>query len=133
MTADHVSPGLGPAMRYYPQRLGLVRVDGHREAKVGWQIVGDLGPRGAAVFRAIDPAMVLLDQPLRVAWIDEHLVDALTEVRRWSGIEVGAHPFVASLPGLAAISRLERTDRRDADPQVVGVRWVERDRVQYQA
>ena len=48
-------------------------------------------------------------------------------------VEVGAHALVAQVPGLAAIGRLERAHRRDADPHPVVVGWMGHDRVQAQA
>src|SRR3954464_7818698 len=108
-------------------------MDRQREPEVGRQIAGDLGPCRTAVLRTVDTAVVLLEEPCGIAGIDVQLVHALAEVGRRSGVEVRADTLVAGLPRRAAVGCLERADGRDADPHVIGVRWIERNRMQDQA
>ena len=91
-------------------------MDGQREAEVGGQLARDLGPPAAAVVGAVDAAVVLLVKAVGVVGVQMHLVNALAELGRVAGVEVGAYALVAQIPCLAAIGGFESANRRDADP-----------------
>src|SRR3989442_1503225 len=55
-------------------RVRIVRVHEHREAEVRGDTVGDVAPRVAAVVTAVDPPVVLEEQPLGAGGVLHHLV-----------------------------------------------------------
>ena len=87
----------------------------------------------AAVVGAVDAAVVLLVERLRLAGRRDQLVDALAELRGRARHEVGPDAPVARLPGRAAVARLEGPDGGDADPHPPRVGGVGHDRVEDQA
>ena len=86
----------------------------------------------AAVGRAVLAAVVLLVEPLRIAGGHHELVDALPGDRQRVRHEIGPDAGVARLPGQAAVTGLERPDRRDRDPHPVRVGGMGHDRVEDQ-
>ena len=88
----------------------------------------------AAVVGAVDAAVVLLVERVRLAGRHGELVDALPGDRDTGlGYELGADADVARLPRRAAVARLEHADRGDPDPGPRRVGRVGDDRVQDQA
>ena len=113
---EHEPPALGRRERDHPGRGRVARVGDHREAEVRREAARDLRPRRAAVVGAVDAAVVLLVERLGLAGRRHELVDALAELRRRPGDEVGADAAVPRLPRRPAVARLERPDGRDPDP-----------------
>src|SRR5439155_19733041 len=88
---------LGALLRHDPRRVRVARMNREREAEAARQAVAvEPLPRVAAVVRAVDAAVVLLPEPLRLLGMREQLVDALADlgvrvVRKEVGGDVLAH------------------------------------------
>ena len=111
----------------------IVRVDLEREAELRWQAGRQVDPLPSTIVGAVHAAMVLLIERVGRRRIELQLVDAVPELGRGAGNEVGANALVARGPGQSAIDRLERAGGRDRDPQPLRRRWMGDDRMQDQA
>ena len=113
------------------------RVDGmdrDGKAKAGGQApFADVDPILAHVVAAIDAAVVLLEQHLRVGGMQCHLVDALPVFGVLIGAEIGADVAVARRPGLPAVIAAIASARGDRDIHAGRVIGIEQDGMQAQA
>ncbi len=69
-------------------------MDSKREPEAGRQPGGYVAPVVAGVVAAIDAAVVLLIEDLRIAGVYRQMMDALSHCRRFVRKEVGDDPLV---------------------------------------
>jgi hypothetical protein len=113
----------------------LAVVDRDREPERARQaVVLEALPALALVVRAIDAAVVLLPEPALLLGMEEHLVDALADLREAVVlVEVCGCALVLRRPRLAAVVAAEDPRGRDSDVDRVRIRRVHLDRVRAHA
>src|SRR4051794_34662167 len=96
--------------------VGVVRVEREREAEAGGEAVAvEALPVVAAVVRAVDAAVVLLPDPLRLLGMHQQLVHALPDVGIWVRHELRRDVLVDRGPGVTAVLAPEGAGSRDGD------------------
>src|SRR5215217_5298857 len=125
---------LGVALdRHDVDRLGLVRVDGDREAEVGGEVPADLVPLLARVVRAHDVPVLLHEERVGPGRVHRDAVDAVADLLVLVRELAGAEALVDRLPRLTAVIGAEGAGRRYGDVHPVGVLGIDDDRVQAEA
>ncbi len=113
-------------------RLGIVRVDGDGEAKpAGQPALANIDPFIAAVVAAVHPAVVLLEEHIRLAGMHIQLVHALPEFGELHlPIKIDPRVFIARLPALPAVIAAVYPCRGNRHLHALWVAGIEHDRVQ---
>jgi hypothetical protein len=75
-------------------------MDGDGKTKpAGKATFTDIGPGIPCVVAAVHTAVILLKEQVRLGRVGVDFMNALPELRELVGHEVGAHVFIARLPG----------------------------------
>src|SRR5207302_5180820 len=107
---------------YDPRAIGIVGMNGQREAEIGGNAVRDVLPALAAIVAAIQAPMILQIHPLRLLPRLHHFVHALAELRMLVRQELGANAFVRRPPGRAPILADVHAAGGDGDADAIDVR-----------
>src|SRR5262249_36581551 len=78
--------------------VGIDRMHQHGKTEIAWQAVRDALPGVPAIVGAVQPGMILQEEPLGPRPVKHHLVDALSELRILFRLNPHRKPGVTPFP-----------------------------------